>query len=124
MILKGIKEIASSIILSAIISFGFNYFNLFYSANWWWSLILFAVIFITLNVLYNYKTDPKSSSDILIGTISVKTLLLLMAIFLYSLFDKKGLFSFSMHFIAHYILFTVFEIRYLLSKIKNEPNKK
>ncbi len=124
MISKGFISIIISTALSAIISLSFNLFNLFYSQNWWWSLIFFLVIFISINLLYAYKTDPKSSSDILIGTISVKTLLLLIAIFLYSLVDKKGLFHFSMHFLTHYILFTVFEIRYLLSKIKNEPNKK
>ncbi len=122
--LKGFKSIAISLVLGLITSIAFNYSNLFYAKNWWWSLLLFLAMYISLNILNNTKSNPESATDKLLGAIWVKTILLLFAIFLYSLVDKKGLFHFSMHFIAHYILFTVFEIRYLLSKIKNEQIKK
>ncbi len=118
--MKGLKVIIFSAIFSLIVSLTLNYFNICYSKNWWWSLLFFLVIFITTKLLFAQKRQPESGADILIGTIWIKLILLLVAVFIYSLIDKNGLFRFSMHFMTHYILFTVFEIRYLLSKIKNE----
>ncbi|MCE3228970.1 MAG: hypothetical protein K0S32_3521 [Bacteroidetes bacterium] len=70
------------------------------------------------------KTNNRSYSEMLFGTIGGKAFVLMIVVFLYAILDKKGLFAFAMHFIAHYILFTVFEIRYLLLIIKKRETQK
>jgi hypothetical protein len=119
--LKGIATLLLCIVLAALSSLALNYYTRFCSPNYWLSLCLFTLLFLVLNLFYNAKSDFKAYSQVLIGTISVKLLILLVAIFLYSLWDNTGLFNFFMHFSAHYILFTVFEIRYLLHIINNRP---
>jgi len=125
---KEIIPILISSVLAVVVSLTYNFSNLCYSANWWWSACFFFSIFLIVSLLRNIKTSPTTSAEIVIGSISIKALLLMIAIFIYSLIDKTGLFCFSMHFLSHYILFTVFEIRYLLTinkskkSIRNEPN--
>ncbi len=124
MVLKGLVSVGISAILASFSSLLLNNFNQSYFQYWWWSILFFIAIFTTLNLIKNLKNTPQTSTELLIGGVSVKALVLLIVIFMYSIYDNAKLFQFSMHFIAHYILFTVFEIRYLLSKIKNEQNKK
>ncbi len=118
MSLNKFKAVIIATVISVIISLCLNYFNVCYSKNWWWSLAFFIPLFTGVNLLNAVKTDAQGASDILMGSIWVKMILLFVAVFIYSLVDKKGMFSFSMHFLTHYILFTVIEIRYLLSKTK------
>ncbi len=118
MFLKGIATILICTLLAACGSWLINTYTAFYSPNWWFSLLVFSGLFFTLNIVYNIKTDLHSYSQLLLATISVKLFILLIIIFLYFLYDKTGLMKFFVHFSAHYILFTVFEIRYLLQIIK------
>jgi hypothetical protein len=46
-------------------------------------------------------------------------LMALVVILIFS-FSKKDFFSFALHFISHYIVFTIFEIRYILLLLKNK----
>ncbi|MBA3665348.1 MAG: hypothetical protein H0W61_14210 [Bacteroidetes bacterium] len=124
MLLKGFVTLLISLILSVLSSLALSHFTKFYSENYWFSLALFTGLFFILNFFYSSRTDFKSHSNLLLGTISVKLFILLVAIFLYSLYDKKGFFSFFAHFSAHYILFTVFEIRYLLQIVNRKQANK
>jgi hypothetical protein len=123
-LLKGFITILLAAFLSAGASFFINTIPRAQTEFWWVSLITFSVIFIILNFLYNIKSNFRSYSELLLGTIAGKTFALLIFIFIYSVVDKKGLFSFAMHFIAHYILFTLFEMRYLFFIIKNRDVNK
>ena len=116
--IKGILVVVFCALVSTIISISYNYLNIFYSANWWWSIIFFFVLFTTINLTYPEKANNNSDNEAIGGIIWLKLILLFAAIFTYSLVDKKGLIMFSAHFFSHYILFTVFEIRYLLSITK------
>jgi cobalamin biosynthesis protein CobD/CbiB len=121
LIVKGMRPIVLSTLLSLLLSLSLNYFNIVFANNWWWSLVFFLFLFSASRLLHSLKSSPETSTEIAIGTIGFKVLLLMVAIFLYSIIDRKELYPFSMHFLAHYVLFTVFEIRYLLllSKIKS-----
>jgi len=117
--LRGFLIILICALLSAGVSIFVGHFTSFQNKDWWWSLIFFSTIFIITNVVFEHKTDVNSYSEMSFGLIIIKTLFLFVAIFLYSLYNKQELGSFSVHFIAHYILFTLIEIRYLLYLIKN-----
>jgi len=116
---KGLLTLLICALLSTLISLGINHFFT-PSPNWWYSIIFYLGVFAAMNIIFSLKSSPASHAETVFGTIMVKTILLLFTVFLYSLYDKAGLKAFSVHFIAHYILFTVFEIRYLLGVIKNK----
>jgi hypothetical protein len=117
--LKSISAILISTGLSFLYSFLLSSQLHLESAFWWHSLIFFVVLSIGLNLMYFIKTDEKTYTGILLSSGVIK-LLLSMAICLVYLFTLKGgFFTFFLHFIGHYVLFTVFETRYLLQLIKN-----
>ena len=123
MLLNKFTPVIISLSLCILFSCLINYFNAAHNSFWWISLLFFSFIFCTIQYLFHLKSDSVSAGDVLTATIWIKMLLVLSFIFVYSILDKKGLFAFSIHFILHYILFTLFEIRYLQGKIKNESGK-
>jgi cobalamin biosynthesis protein CobD/CbiB len=118
--LKGLKAIAIASALSTALSVAFLYAGICKNPNWWISLVFFIGLYFIINLAFNFNTDPQSSSTLLFGVVFLKLIILFLAVLVYSLVDRKGLLSFSAHFMGHYILFTVFEMRYLLSVIKNK----
>jgi len=120
---KGIVTLFLSSITAIGISLLLNTFRLTQNNSWWISICIFAGMFFILHFFYTLSTDGKNYTGMLIATISVKLFILLIIIFIYSYLYPKTMLAFSVHFIAHYILFTVFEIRYLLHIIKNKSLK-
>jgi len=82
-----------------------------------------------MNLFYAYQSGSAEFTQILLGGIVVKLLLALVIILIFS-FRKSEFLTFALHFIPHYILFTIFEIRYLLPLVKknnlskNKPHEK
>jgi hypothetical protein len=118
--LRGLKAIVIASVLSAGVSVLFLYLGIGKNPNWWVSLLFFIGLYLIINLAFNLKTDPHSSSMLVFGVVFLKLIVLFLAVLVYALVDQKGLLSFSAHFMTHYILFTVFEMRYLLSVIKNK----
>ncbi len=114
----------SAILISVGVSFIYSYIldSQFHksSLQWWHSLLFFTFLSITFTLLYFIKTDVKTFTGILLATGAVKLLLSMVMVLIYSFTLKGGFFTFFLHFIGHYVLFTVFEIRYLLQLIKNQ----
>ena len=84
------------------------------SDYWWLGIVVCFVLFSALIILMHIKGDPDPKTGLLFGAIGVKALLMLLTIVLFAILQKGGLRPFVIHFGGHYILFTVFEIRYLL----------
>lgn len=118
MILKSISAILLSIGFSILYSFLLNFQFNKESTIWWHSFVFFSGMFVIINLIYFIKTDAKTYAGILLATGIIKFILSGVLIVVYSFTLKGGFFSFFLHFIGHYILFTVFEIRYLLQLIK------
>ena len=121
--LKSISAILISSGLSFIYSFLLN--NQFQKESevWWHSLVFFIGLFIVLNLIYFIKTDVATFTGILLSTGVLKFLLSLVMVLIYIFTLKGGFFAFFLHFIGHYVLFTIFEIRYLLQLIKTNQNE-
>jgi cobalamin biosynthesis protein CobD/CbiB len=86
------------------------------------SIIYFSVVCFVLNTVYTSKSKSKTFTELLLIGLVIKFLLAFIVIIIYSIVNKPNFFYFSIHFISHYILFTIFEIRYLLQLIKiNQP---
>ncbi|MES2678705.1 MAG: hypothetical protein V4635_02420 [Bacteroidota bacterium] len=94
------------------------------SPYWPFSILYFLVLSFIMNLFYAYKSASPDFTQLLLGGIVIKLLLSLVVILVFSV-RKPIFFNFSLHFISHYVLFTIFEIRYLLPLIrKNTPNEK
>jgi predicted membrane protein len=75
---------------------------------------------IVFNLLYFIRTDAKTYSGILLTCGIAKFLLSSILLLILSFTLKGGFLTFFFHFIGHYVLFTVFEMRYLLQLIKTK----
>ena len=94
------------------------------SSNWLYGVLFLVLLTFTLNLVYTAKAGTKDYTQLLLGAIVIKLLVVLSAIVTYSFFLAKPLFfNFAIQFTAHFILFTIFEIRYLLFLIKIHPFK-
>lgn len=104
--------------LCIFLSLALNGLSPLVSKNWYLGVSFFAFLSFVLNLVYSKKAGSKGFTELLLGTIVVKFLLSLVVILVCSVLDHPGFFNFSIHLILHYILFTIFEIRYLLHIIK------
>lgn len=118
--LKSISAILISVGLSCIYSYVlFSFFHQASSA-WWQSLVFFVALAIIFNFLYFMRTDVRTYTGILLASGVIKFLLSCVLILIFSFTLKGGFLTFFIHFIGHYVLFTVFEMRYLLQLIKTK----
>jgi hypothetical protein len=118
MLIRNLSALIIPGILSLILSLLLNDYSSLISANWYFGILFLLLLCFILNLIYAHRSDSKTFTELLLAALVIKLLLALIAIILYSFFDKPGFFNFSIHFILHYILFTIFEIRYLLFIIK------
>jgi hypothetical protein len=121
--LRNFYALAIPFILSMAVSLLLNSYSKISAEKWLYSLAFFTVIGLIFNIIYAQKAGTKIFTQLLLVAIVIKLLLGLTAVIVYSFIDKTGFFSFSIQFILHYILFTIFEIRYLLFLIKIHPPK-
>jgi len=108
---------------SVIVSLALNKFSPLVSQTWYLGILFFIILSFILNLIYAYNAGSKGFTELLLATIVIKLLLALIFVVVYSFIDKPGFFSFSIQFVLQYILFTVFEVRYLLHIIKTHPPK-
>jgi len=109
--------------MGTILSLILNNHSPLVSGTWFYSLLFLILLSLILNLVYAFHAGSKTFTELLIATIVIKFLLTLIAIVIYSFIDKPGFFNFSLHMVMHYILFTIFEIRYLLYILKTHPIK-
>ncbi len=119
MFLKNILSLFVSALIAAALSWLLNSYTSLHSGHWLYSLLYFTGFCFIMNLAYTWQAPQKSFSQLLFAGIIIKLLLALIILLLYSVKAPAGFFNFSVHFMGHYILFTIFEIRYLLQLIKN-----
>lgn len=118
LLFKNLFSVCMPALLAVALSLILNHFTVLPSVNWKYSLYFLFPFCLLLNCIYSTRYSHENFTQLLIVAIVIKLLLALTAIVIYSFIDKVGFFNFSLHFISHYILFTIFEIRYLLYLIK------
>lgn len=91
----------------------------FDNPNFYIATVFFVLTTIIVNVVFT-KGEKQSKEFIFkIMAISMGRLLLCMiAVFIYFLADKPHALPFATHFMIQYIIFTIFELNYLLKYIK------
>lgn len=121
--LKFAASVILPLVLSIVLSLSFNYFQFLPSLHWYYGIWFFGSMSLIFNSIYWYRSRYDEFTQLLLVCIVIKLLLALIAILSYSFIDKAGFFNFAIHFILYYVLFSIFEIRYLLALIKtNSPN--
>jgi hypothetical protein len=126
MFLKITKVFFLVAVLAAVVSILINLLNIVavYNPYWYASVLFFLSTGLLINyILFNKPTDPKDFVFKIMFTSMLRLLLCMVGVFVYSLIDKPHMISFSVHFMLHYILFTIFEISFLLKYTKSQIQK-
>lgn len=123
MFLRSLLAVIIPCVLAILLSLTLNYYHLLVSPNWHYGVLLLSGFCLVMNAVYSYHAGSGSFTQLLIAGIVIKLLFALVVVLVYSFIDKHGFFYFSLHFIIQYVLFTVFEIRYLLHLVKTNPVK-
>ncbi len=119
------KAILVSAFLSIIISIGLNFIPVtFTQSKFWYVSVAFHALtsFLLHFLLFRKAADPRDNTFKIMFASMGRLLLCMFALLIYKLCDKQNFTQFAVHFMVHYILFTVFEIRYLLKFIKTQNN--
>lgn len=118
MFLRNILAVIVPSLLAIILSLSLNYYTILASTNWYYGVFILCSFCLIMNSVYAYHAGSESFTQLLIAGIVIKLVFALIVILIYSFIDKQGFFNFSLQFIIQYILFTIFEIRYLLYIVK------
>jgi len=121
MLAQTLKIVLISALIGAIISVGVNFIpNEKINSSLWYISIIFhvAITFLLNAVLFKKNTDPKDFIFKIMFTSMGRLLLCMIGVFIYSLADKEHFAGFAMHFMLHYIIFTIIELNFLLKYIK------
>lgn len=92
--------------------------------SWHLGLLILLPLGLLLNLVFTATSRSESFSQILLAGIVVKLLAALTAIVIYRILEPASFYCFSLHFITQYILFTIFEIRYLFYILKTREHEK
>jgi hypothetical protein len=116
--LKNLTAIILPALLCLLLLFTLNTFSSLKSLDAFWSILFFLGISLILHVVYSYNAGKENFTGLLISGIVIKLLLALSVIAFYAFVHPEDFLPFSLQFIAQYILFTIFEIRFLIQLIK------
>lgn len=110
---------------SLVMSYGLSQLGtrFFNSSHYWIPTLFFALTIIGANALLT-KGD-KESKDFVFKTLALsmaRLLLCMVFVFVYSLINKPDALAFTCHFMVQYLLFTVFEISFLLKFINQNTS--
>jgi hypothetical protein len=118
-VLRNLVSAIAALALSFSLSLLLNHFTALRSGSFSLSLVFYTLLFLGFNFFYAYNRGHESFTSLLLGGIVIRLILSLILIIVCRAMGLPGFFPFTMHLIGHYILFTIFEIRYLLTIIKS-----
>ena len=106
---------------SLIISYGLSQLQnrYFSTSHFWIPTLFFALATLGTNALLT--AGDKQSKEFVFKTLAMsmaRLLVCMIAVFIYSLINKSQALAFTCHFMIQYVLFTIFEMSFLLKYIK------
>lgn len=120
MLVKNIVSVLLPACLSGLISLLLNTYSPYVNPVWPYSIIYYITFCFISNLIFTSQTKSENYTGQLLTGISVKLLLAFVIIAVFSVLNKAAFLGFSIQFISQYILFTTFEIRYLLTLNKTK----
>jgi len=112
--------------ISIVISAGINMLPLpaVISSTWWISILFHVLISLLLNLIMLRKTEEaRDMINKIMFTSMGRLLVCMVGVFIYSLIDKPSFFAFAIHFMLHYMVYTVFEITFIVKFIRSQQTK-
>jgi hypothetical protein len=122
MFLKGFISVALALLFNAFISFSINFFTSVYFENWYYISLAFALFFTIYNFVYINRSSKEEFTQFLLLSLAIKLLLAFFTLLLCAFLFRSVFSGFAFHFISAYMVYTVFEIRFLNQLIHSKPN--
>lgn len=117
--LWNLRSTGSALLVSAGVSLLLNHFSSSLSSAYWhYGLLCLMGLSFLFNLVYAARAGSDTFTQLLLAGVVIRLLLSLVVVLIASFKLADAFLAFSIQFIFHYILFTVFEIRYLLQLIK------
>lgn len=121
--LKNIIFVSVSGSVALLASFLLNFCTVYQFNHTSYLLLYFCGLSFASNLLYTFTAYSTAFTEIILTGLIAKLLLALVVVVIYSLNNYDTFFNFSLHFVTHYILFTIFSVAYLLQLIKHKHIK-
>ncbi|MBL7903071.1 MAG: hypothetical protein JNK73_13830 [Bacteroidia bacterium] len=121
MLAKNIVSIALALLFSAFISFSIHFFASGHLEQWFYIPLGFAFFFFIYNFVYTYRSTKEEFTQFLLFSLALKLLLAFFTLLLCAFLFRSSFSGFAFHFVSTYMVFTVFEIRFLNQLIRNKP---
>jgi len=87
------------------------------------AIFILSIYCLIFNIVYSlFTSKPQFTGLMLVGTI-LKLLFTLIVVFVYSVLKPQEFENFSIQLILYYVLFTIFEVRFLLFLISTQTKK-
>lgn len=117
------KVIGISSVLSVVVSLLLNYFSVLQCTTWFVSFGFHLLVSVLLYLLLFRKAeDQRDYTNKIMFSSMGRLLMCMISLLIYKVFDKQSFSHYAAHFLIHYILFTTFEIIFLLKFIKEKKN--
>jgi hypothetical protein len=114
-------QLASVCIGALILSYGLSEIDTkYFKTNHYWIPTLFFVI-TTVGANLLLTAGDKQSKEFVFKTLALsmaRLLVCMIVVFVYSLINKEQALAFTCHFMVQYVIFTIFEMSFLLKYIK------
>ncbi len=114
-------QLISVCIGSLIVSYGLSEIDskYFKTTHYWIPTLFFLLTTVGSNLLLT--SGDKQSKEFVFKTLALsmaRLLVCMIVVFLYSLINKEQALAFTCHFMVQYVIFTIFEMSFLLKYIK------
>jgi len=114
-------QLISVCIGALILSYGLSEVDTkYFKTNHYWIPTLFFVI-TTVGANLLLTAGDKQSKEFVFKTLALsmaRLLICMIVVFVYSLINKEQALAFTCHFMVQYVIFTIFEMSFLLKYIK------
>ncbi len=119
--LKSILSLALALVFSVFISFSVHFFTTVSFKNWPFIPAIFIAFFFIYNLVYMARSGKEDFTQFLLFSLAIKLLLAFFTLLLCAFLFRAQFNGFSIHFVTTYMVFTVFEIRFLNQLIQSRP---
>ncbi len=114
-------QLISVCIGSLIVSYGLSEIDskYFKTTHYWIPTLFFLLTTVGANLLLT--SGDKQSKEFVFKTLALsmaRLLVCMIVVFVYSLINKEQALAFTCHFMVQYVIFTIFEMSFLLKYIK------
>ena len=105
------------------VSFVLNRHTHLVNPFWSYNFLFFAPLCLILNLVFSVSRKSPQFTQILLFGNSVKLLLTFVGIFLLSLMMPKLFYPIAIHFVLYYLVFTIFEVHFMIYLIQLNKSK-